>query len=58
MKPRKSDHNEIVPVCRDSSNGTCSFGTETCWFRHDNEYDNDVEMIEAIVRCDKDYKTI
>ena len=58
MKHRKSDHIEIVPICRNSSNGPCSLGTEICWFRHDNEYDNDVEMIEAIVSCDKDYKTI
>ena len=40
------------------SSGTCSFGTETCWFRHDNGHNNDVEMIEDIARCDKDFKTI
>ena len=48
MKHRISDHVETVPVCRDSANGTCSFGTQTCWSRHDNENVNDIETIEEI----------
>ena len=41
-KHRKSYHANLVEVCRNTSDGSCSFGAEKCWFRHtENEKVND-----------------
>ena len=34
LRHRKQDHKELVPLCRNETNGTCKFGNTNCWFTH------------------------
>ena len=34
MKHRKLEHNENVESCFNAASGTCTFGVESCWFKH------------------------
>ena len=43
MKHRKMDHNEYVSVCKLNSNGSCHFGKEKCWYKHEDEVVNQFE---------------
>ena len=40
MHHRKEDHIKNVPICIDSVNGICRFGTGNCWYNH-----NEMKMI-------------
>ena len=35
----KHDHAEKVSVCRDYTDGNCTFSDEMCWFSHNEEQD-------------------
>ena len=34
LRHRKQDHNQLVPPCRNETNGSCKFGNKRCWFKH------------------------
>ena len=34
LRHKKQEHTHLVPICRNSKNGTCRFGTLKCWFVH------------------------
>ena len=36
LSHRKQDHNQVVPSCRNETNGSCKFGNKRCWFKHNN----------------------
>ena len=44
MKHRKHEHPRHDSVCTKSRTGTCHFGEEKCWFKHEGEK-NDIEEI-------------
>ena len=57
MKHKKSEHVATVIECRNPSSESCSYGEQTCWFRHDlpvvnNELDNNKneEVTEKIFK--------
>jgi hypothetical protein len=35
LRHKKQEHTNLVPICRNSKNGTCIFGTLKCWFVHE-----------------------
>lgn len=35
LNHRKQEHIHLVPLCRNSNNNTCKFGTLKCWFVHE-----------------------
>ena len=37
MRHRKHEHPKHVSVCTKNRNGSCHFGEEKCWFRHEGE---------------------
>ena len=41
MKHRKKYHIKNVPKCRSLQNGTCQYGSENCWFKHNDLLIND-----------------
>ena len=41
LKHRKQEHSNIVPPCRNETNGTCKFGKIKCWFNHENKQNED-----------------
>ena len=41
MKHRKKYHSKNVPKCRTLQNGTCQYGSEKCWFKHNDLLIND-----------------
>ena len=60
MKHRKVDHEHAVSMCNHALNGTCHFGSENCWFRHNDSklkntnekdeknIDNNQEVLEKL----------
>ena len=69
MKHRKVEHENSVSMCNHAINGICHFGSENCWFRHNdkkstnqNEKDkkhlgNNQEVIEKLFEMmDKIYR--
>ena len=40
MKHKKEQHIEIIPICKNSKNGSCMFGPLNCWFNHTNIHEN------------------
>ena len=34
MKHRKQEHSENVESCCNAANESCTFGAESCWFKH------------------------
>jgi hypothetical protein len=60
MKHQKIDHEDTVNTCNHALKGTCHFGSENCWFRHEeqvitngdkknmNNVENNQEVIEKI----------
>jgi predicted site-specific integrase-resolvase len=41
IKHKKKNHAKLVKLCNKFTNGTCNYGNERCWFRH-----NDIEIIK------------
>ena len=41
MHHKKLDHLISVPRCKNLVNNRCSFGDQNCWYRHDNEINNE-----------------
>ena len=57
MKHQKIEHEDTVNTCNHAKKGTCHFGSENCWFRHDEpvitngdkkNIENNQEVIEKI----------
>ena len=40
MRHKKQEHRQSVPACVNETQGTCVFGEEKCWFRHNNKDGN------------------
>ena len=40
MTHKKQEHRQSVPACVNKSQGTCVFGEEKCWFRHNTTDEN------------------
>ena len=40
MRHKKQEHRQSVPACVNETHGTCVFGEEKCWFRHNNKDEN------------------
>ena len=36
MNHRKAKHSEIVPSCKNEITGGCQYGSQNCWFNHNN----------------------
>ena len=36
LEHRKKEHDQAVQKCKNENNGKCIFGSETCWFIHEN----------------------
>ena len=34
LRHRKQEHINLVPLCKNYSNNTCTFGSNICWFKH------------------------
>ena len=34
LRHRKSNHEQILPTCRNFVDGSCIYGSEKCWFKH------------------------
>ena len=43
---RKKYHKQIVPRCRNLQNGKCGYTNENCWFNHNENEENDIEIEE------------
>ena len=65
LNHRKKYHPNVVPLCRNFSNGSCVYKSETCWFRHPQKEENindenknkdsesetiDIEVIEKLFK--------
>ena len=47
LRHRKQDHNQLVPPCRNETNGSCKFGDKRCWFKHNKtEKSSEIENSE------------
>ena len=55
MRHRKQDHENIVPLCKNWVNGTCTFESTKCWFNHENqEKNNESENHEKSIKENKE----
>ena len=36
LKHKKQDHGHLVQLCRNGMNNICIYGSQNCWFRHEN----------------------
>ena len=46
MKHRKQEHYNKVSVCRNDKDNWCTFSSEKCWYRHEEQI-NDEQNIET-----------
>ena len=47
MRHRKIEHPEKIAICTNQRDSWCIFGSENCWYRHDNHITNEkIENIE------------
>ena len=59
MKHRKEVHENLIPKCKNQSNGKYQYGKDKCWFRHSNdekdnqEYDKNLGDENVIQRLFK-----
>ena len=37
LKHQKIEHEDTVNTCNHAKKGTCHFGSENCWFKHDEQ---------------------
>ena len=47
MRHRKIEHPEKIAICTNQRDSWCIFGSENCWYKHDNHITNEkIENIE------------
>ena len=46
LTQRKKYQKQIVPICRNLQNRKCGYTNENCWFIHNENKDNEVEIEE------------
>ena len=49
LKHKKSLHEQVVPACRNYSNGRCTYTNDKCWFKHCDQNTNENNENEDII---------
>ena len=50
LKHRKQEHSNLVPLRKNETNGTCTFGNINCWVIHENtNKPNNNENLEKLI---------
>ena len=55
---RKEKHRQLLPLCKNFHNGTCVYGKELCWFKHEliekrikvKSFDNLEDVIQKLLQ--------